>query len=217
MADLKKMEQSLILIQSEAERALRSIREQIAAEVPAPMRDEPEAPAEREIAWGKKFSHDEKAAVFWIEEQIKLDPNKLMACIAFETGATFDPSIKNAAGSSGTGLIQFMRPTAISLGTTVEELAKMSRQRQLGFVYKYFLQFGKDLSDWSLEDVYMAILYPAAIGKPLEWSFPWPKGSLAFKQNAGLDKNKDGVVTKLEASAGVRRMYEVGMSDTWKG
>ena len=169
------------------------------------------------MCWGKKLTHDEKQGVLWIEQQLQLDADKLMACMAFETGCTFDPSIKNAAGSSGTGLIQFMRPTAIQLGTTVEELAKMSRLKQLGYVYKYFKQYGTDLSAWSLEDVYMAILYPKAIGKPLEWNFPWPRDTLAYKQNRGLDKDKDGDISKFEASSGVRRMYELGMTPAWLG
>lgn len=171
----------------------------------------------RAICWGKKFTSDEKEAVFWIEDKLKLNADLLMACMAFETGATFDPSIKNAAGSSGTGLIQFMRSTAINLGTTVEALAKMSRLRQLGFVYHYFKGYGTDLSGWNLEDVYMAILYPKAIGKGLDWTFPWAPHTLAYKQNVGLDKNRDKLITKREASAGVRRMYELGMSEAWYG
>lgn len=172
---------------------------------------------DKKLCWGKKFSSDEKEAVFWIEEKLGLNADFLMACMAFETGATFDPGIKNAAGSSGTGLIQFMRTTAINLGTTVEDLRKMTRLRQLGYVYKYFAAFGKNLADWELEDLYMAILYPAAIGKSLDWSFPWAASTLAYKQNAGLDKNKDGLITKREASAGVRRMYELGMSPAFLG
>jgi hypothetical protein len=200
---------------------LEQMRESI-DKVLAELRSVPVNPASapaglRKICWGKKFTEDEKNALFWIEDQIKLSPDKLTPCMAFETGATFDPAIRNMAGSSGTGLIQFMRPTAIALGTTVEELAKMSRLKQLGYVYKYFKQHGNDLSQWSLEDVYMAILYPAAIGKPLTWNFPWASTSQAYKQNAGLDADKNGEVSKKEATAGVRRMYELGMSDQWYG
>lgn len=201
--------QALEAAQVALEKALRLAREQL------PKQDEGDD--NLDLCWGKKFNLDEKKAVFWIEDQLKLDADKLMACMAFETGATFDPAIKNAAGSSGSGLIQFMRPTAISLGTTVEELRKMTRLRQLGYVYKYFKAYGTDLSSWSLEDVYMAILYPKAIGKELEWTFPWAASTLAYKQNAGLDKNKDGLITKKEASAGVRRMYELGMSEAFYG
>ena len=36
----------------------------------------------------------------------------LMAVMSFETGGTFNPNIRNAAGSGATGLIQFMPSTA---------------------------------------------------------------------------------------------------------
>lgn len=166
--------------------------------------------AMRKILWGARVTTSFKAGVLWIEEKIKLNADNLMCCMAFETGQTFDPAKKNMAGSSGTGLIQFMRATAISLGTTVEELAKMTPERQLGFVYKYFKAFGSDFSKWTLEDTYMAILFPKAIGKPLEWEMPWKYGQLAYKQNSGLDLNKDHKITKREASAGVRKMAELG-------
>lgn len=41
-----------------------------------------------------------------------------MAAMAFESGETFSPSIKNAAGSGAVGLIQFMPSTAKALGTS---------------------------------------------------------------------------------------------------
>ena len=93
------------------------------------------------IAWGKKLKADEKAKVIEIASDLKVSPDYLMACMAFETGETFSPACKNAAGSSGTGLIQFMRPTAIALGTTVEALAKMTVIEQLDYVYDFFKPF----------------------------------------------------------------------------
>lgn len=164
----------------------------------------------RQISWGAKVTTSFKAGVLWIEKEIGLNADFLMNCMAFETGITFSPSVKNAAGSSGTGLIQFMRPSAVALGTTVEEMAGMTAERQLGYVYKYFKGFGNDFSQWSQEDVYMAILYPKAIGKALDWKMPWTYGSLAYKQNAGLDLNRDHFVTKQEAASGVRKMAEMG-------
>lgn len=166
---------------------------------------------DRQIVWGAKVSPQFKAGVLWIEDELKLAADSLMACMAFETAHTFSPSVKNFAGSSGTGLIQFMRSTAIGLGTTVEDLAKMSAVRQLGFVYHYFKGFRSDFSNHTLEDVYMTILFPKAVGKALDWPMPWKYGSLAYKQNAGLDLNKDQVITKAEASAGVRKSYQLGL------
>lgn len=168
------------------------------------------APATRKILWGGRVSAGFKAGVLWIEQQIGLNADNLMCCMAFETGQTFDPAKKNLAGSSGTGLIQFMRATAEGMGTTTALLAAMTAEKQLGWVFKYFKAFGNDFSKWSLEDTYMAILYPAAIGKPNDWQMPWKYGQLAYKQNSGLDLNRDHIITKAEAAAGVRRMAEVG-------
>ncbi len=170
----------------------------------------PDVSTNRKILWGSRVSPEFKAGVLWIEQQIGLNADFLMCCMAFETGQTFDPAKKNAAGSSGTGLIQFMAYTAKNLGTTVEALARMSAVQQLGYVYKYFHGFGSDFAHWTLEDVYMAILYPAAIGKPLNWHMPWPKGKITYKQNRGLDRNRDGIITKSEAASGVQRMAEEG-------
>lgn len=173
----------------------------------------PFAASPRKICWGSKVSSTFKARVLWIEQKLGLNADYLMACMAFETGLRFSASVRNAAGSSGTGLIQFMEYTAKKLGTTTAALAKMSAEDQLNYVYKYFAAFGSDLRRWSLEDTYMAILYPAAIGKPLSWPFPWAATSLAYKQNRGLDKNKDRLITKFEAAAGVRKLYEQGMKE----
>ena len=57
----------------------------------------------------------------------------------------------------------------------------------------------------------MAVLFPAAVGKPDNFvlfgngaTVPgFGAGSRAYSQNSGLDKNGDGSVTKAEASAKV--------------
>lgn len=172
---------------------------------------EPEHPAvARQICWGAKVSLKFKMGVLWIEEQLQLPADYLMACMAFESAGTFSPSIKNAAGSGAVGLIQFMPATAKRWGLTTAQLAAMDAVKQLSYVYHYFKAFGNDLSQWSLEDCYMAILFPKAIGKEPSWPMPWKYGSIAYRQNAGLDLNKDRVITKAEAAAGVRRLYALG-------
>ena len=175
---------------------------------------------ERLIAWGAKVSPEFKAGVLWIEDELQLNADNLMACMAFETGGTFSPKIKNAAGSSGLGLIQFMSfthkamvqryPNLAKIAPTHADLAKLSAHQQLSFVYYYFRQFGADFSDYTLEDTYMTILFPKAVGKPNDWPMPWEYGELAYKQNKGLDANRDRVITKAEAAAGVRRMLDLG-------
>lgn len=161
----------------------------------------------RPIVWGAKVSADFRASVLWIEEQLKLSADNLMACMAFETGVTFSPSVKNP-NSSATGLIQFMSKTAQALGTSTSALAQMSAVRQLSYVYKYFRQFGEDLSSWNLADTYMAILLPSMIDDPLDAAMDW--SAAAYRVNKGLDADKDGQVTKREAAAKVQAMFDLG-------
>jgi peptidoglycan hydrolase-like protein with peptidoglycan-binding domain len=149
--------------------------------------------------------------VLEIADRLLIDPNFLMAIMSFETGATFDPKIKNAAGSGATGLIQFMPPTARGLGTTIEELEKMTAVAQLDFVEKYFAPHkGKLLT---IEDAYMAVLYPKGIGKGKDFVL-FEEGSKAYKQNIGLDVSGDGKITVGEACRKVsERLGTASMSN----
>jgi peptidoglycan hydrolase-like protein with peptidoglycan-binding domain len=139
--------------------------------------------------------------VIHIAAEIGTDPNFLMAIMSFESGGTFSPSIKSLAGSGATGLIQFMPKTAIGLGTTTAALAQMTAEDQLDFVRKYFMQFKGKLK--TLEDAYMAVLFPAAINKGAGHVL-FKKGTIQYKQNSGLDANGDGLVTVAEAARKVR-------------
>lgn len=162
------------------------------------------------LAWGARVSQDFRRINQSIAQEIGADPSELMACIAFETGGTFSPSVKNAAGSSGTGLIQFMRDTAIGLGTTVEDLAKMTAEEQLDiFVRKYFRPYRGRVG--TLSDLYMAILKPTAIGKPEDFALIVNDGGKAYVQNKGLDLNKDGNITKSEATSHVAKRLAEGL------
>jgi hypothetical protein len=165
------------------------------------------------IAWGAKVSVAFKAKVIKISNNLGIDPNYLMAAIAFESGETFSASVKNAA-SGATGLIQFMPSTATSLGTSTSALAAMTPEDQLDYVEKYFAAYKNKLN--SLEDVYMAILWPAAIGQPDSFVL-FSKPSAAYNQNSGLDADNDGNVTKAEAAAKVRDKLVKGQGANYIG
>jgi Peptidase_C39 like family/Transglycosylase SLT domain len=139
-----------------------------------------------------------------IAGRLAIDPNWLMACMSFESGGTFSPSIRNAAGSGATGLIQFMPTTARALGTSTGALARMSAVDQLDWVEKYFLPYKGKVR--SLEDCYMAILWPAAIGKGNNFLL-FRGGTVAYRQNSGLDSNRDGKITAGEAASKVRARF----------
>lgn len=167
----------------------------------------PSDPDAAPLAWGKKLNREERLKVRDISRAIGVKADYLMACIAFETGTTFSPSIRNAAGSGGTGLIQFMPPTAKGLGTSTDALARMTRLEQLDFVRMYFKPYTGRLH--TLSDVYMAILWPRGIGKPEDYVL-WEKGTKAYDQNRGLDIDADHDVEKQEATAKVMSMLELG-------
>ncbi len=168
------------------------------------------------VAWGKQVTGDFKTKAIAVAEAVEIDVNHLMAAMAFESGESFSPAIKNAAGSGATGLIQFMPTTAVGLGTTTEKLSQMSAVDQLNFVQKYFLPYKGKCS--TLSDVYMAILWPAAVGKP-ETHVLFDKATqpTTYSQNAGLDADHDGKITKLEAAAKVQSKLTKGLKPENKG
>lgn len=125
---------------------------------------------------------------------IGIDPNELMFIMDFETAGTFSPSIKNP-GSSATGLIGFLDSTARDLGTTVEELRKMSALKQLSYVEKYFLkQKYRHGAPKDFVDTYLAVLYPISTTKDDSYRFP---SDVVFS-NPIFDLNKDKILTKGE-------------------
>jgi hypothetical protein len=116
-------------------------------------------------------------------------------------------------------LIQFMPRTAQGLGTSTEALAQMSAVEQREFVERYLTPYRGRLS--TLEDVYMAILMPSAVGRSPEHVLfdrdsqdtderrrAWHRR--AYEQNCGLDRNGNGKVTKLEVSSVVAAKLEKG-------
>lgn len=193
------------------------------SETPAP--PPPSTSGRPPIAWGQKVSAVFRDRVWWIADEITkkqgapFDPNWLMACMAWESGESFAPDKKNMAGSGATGLIQFMPTTATELGqyrkTTLSTatLAKMTAEDQLTWVYWYFrMQIDRHGPITNLEDCYMAILWPSAIGKPVSAPL-WDKNSkpTTYRQNAGLDVNKDGIITKREAAGKVQAKLDKGI------
>lgn len=161
------------------------------------------------LAWGAKVAPEFRNKVRAISARLGCDPSDLMTCMAWESGRSFSPTKKNMAGSGATGLIQFMPATAQGLGTTTVALAAMTAVQQLDWVEKYFQPYKGKLHN--LADLYMAILWPVGVGKPMEYVL-WDAKTrpTTYRQNAGLDANKDGVITKAECSAKLYAMKAEG-------
>ncbi|MGU5846682.1 peptidoglycan DD-metalloendopeptidase family protein [Aeromonas hydrophila] len=176
----------------------------------------------RELIWmkrvlelyGVQIGEAFRNKVIKVGEELGIDPNYIMACIALETGTKFDPSIKNPY-SSATGLIQLMRARAKELGTTVEELAKMDHVEQMDYVKMYFVRmadmFGVPTNRWSLEDVYLSIFAPSAIA--IDGNAPvYTSPSESYNRNKFHDLDGDGKIMKSEIANNIRVFYDKGFA-----
>lgn len=137
--------------------------------------------------------------------KLGIESEALKAVISFETGGTFRTDKKNDAGSSGTGLIQFMDKTAQRLGTTTTELSKMSVPEQMEYVIKYLEPYKDRIKN--IGDLYMAVLWPAGVGKKGNYIL-FRKGDGNYAGNAGLDKERKGYVTRGDAVLQVMNHYK---------
>jgi hypothetical protein len=127
----------------------------------------------------------------------------LLAIMKQESGVK--PQARNASGA--TGLIQFMPDTARRLGTTTDDLYKMDGVQQLDFVYKYFKMTG--VGNGTLGDLYMAVFMPKYVGYD-DSTVLGQKGAPGFsgavyRQNSGLDRNKDDKITIADVKQSVQR------------
>jgi hypothetical protein len=90
-----------------------------------------------------------------------------------------------------------MPSTAEGLGTSTEALANMSRTEQMAWVEKYFEPYAGKLNNFG--DLYMAVLWPRAVGESDDYVLFSQADGSTYTQNAGLDINGDGNITKGEA------------------
>jgi hypothetical protein len=199
---------------AEAWNKVRQLADSLRALADAELAELASAPAApepvRPLAWGAKVSATFRQRIRLTGRDFGFDPNWLMACMAFETGRTFSPSIRNPK-STATGLIQFMAATAAEYGVTTDQLAAMTAESQIDYVWKYFRDRIRQHGPIRrLTDCYMAILNPAAMGKPDDWPM-WVAGSSQYAANAGLDANKDHTITKAEAGARVAAVLAEGL------
>ncbi len=163
------------------------------------------------LAWGRKVDPAFRAKLRAIAARLGVEPDALMAVMAFETGRTFDPAIRNPT-TSATGLIQFMPKTAAALGTSTGALARMSAAAQLDYVEAYLKPYAGRLAEVS--DLYMAVLWPKAIGRASSHVL-FAEPSAAYRANRSLDANRDGRITKAEAAARVVALLAEGRKPRW--
>ncbi|MFK7970098.1 MAG: phage tail tip lysozyme [Bacteroidia bacterium] len=123
------------------------------------------------------------------------------------TESRFNPRAKNLKGSGAVGLIQWMPSTARDLGTSTEELLSLTAEGQLEYLYAYVSRVRNKYGDFnSLTELYLAILYPKAISQDYCYTL-FSKPARAYRQNSGLDENKDGRVTVSDIDRRMQRIF----------
>ncbi|HXK18150.1 MAG TPA: transglycosylase SLT domain-containing protein [Polyangiaceae bacterium] len=147
-----------------------------------------------------------RAELLRVAQRLGLAPDGISGVIALESG--FDPQANNHQPGDppgfnpnrATGLIQFMPSTARRLGTTTDDLFRMNATEQLKYVELYFRSIPNLREGSRVGDYYLAGFMPAFIGTPDETPIAF-KGTPNYDQNAGLDRNKDGVITSGDVRA----------------
>jgi|DEB0MinimDraft_6_1074348.scaffolds.fasta_scaffold00033_6 hypothetical protein len=167
-----------------------------------------------------------------VATDLDVQPEWLMAVMYNES--KFDKNVENLKGSGATGLIQWMPKTAKELGTTTKRLKEMTHEEQLDYVYKYFDLVKRRYRPLeNLTDTYLAVLYPKALnaqsyfaaqrlkhpgvkrwGRDFNTYVLYASPSKAYKQNIGLDEDRDGKVTIFDIEAHVQRKYPSAFAAT---
>lgn len=140
-----------------------------------------------------------------VSDRLNIPPEWLMSVMYSES--KFDAGVANYKGSGATGLIQWMPNTAKDFGITTAELKTMTHVEQLEYVYKYLDRMRRSYGEYnSLTELYLAILYPVAIKQDYCYAL-YEHPSRAYKQNSGLDENKDKQVTKSDIDKRMKRVF----------
>ncbi len=158
-----------------------------------------------------------------VSKKLAIPPEWLMSVMYSES--RFDASVSNAKGSGATGLIQWMPATARDFGITVAKLRNLNHTEQLDYVYKYMNRVRKKYGSFnSLTEVYLAILYPKAIGEDYCYTL-YASPSKSYTMNTILDENKDGRVTVKDIDDRMKRLFRTAYMEekprnvtwTWLG
>ncbi len=152
------------------------------------------------------------ASVKDYSQSLNIDPNWLMAVMYFETAGTFSASIANPY-SNATGLIQFMPTTALDLQTSVDELALMTAEEQLYYVYQYYYPYRNRVN--SYVDLYLATFFPAAMGKASNYVLQTSRlsASRIADVNPVFDLNSDRQITVGE----ITKVITDKIPQVWRG
>lgn len=165
------------------------------------------------LIWGTRVRQDFRIAVREVAAELGIaDPNWLMAVMAFETGNSFLPWRRNDMSSGAVGLIQFTK-TGISSPNmrkyTIQGISRMSAVEQLrGPVKDYMRPYASRIRN--MGDAYMAVFAPnIGMGKPDDYIL-YRSPSKEYTQNAPLDKDRKGYITRGDCMIRVNKAFREG-------
>jgi len=156
----------------------------------------------------KNLNSEDAALIAEFAAAWGLVPAWVEKVIYLETAGTFRTDISNPI-TGATGWFQFMPQTALSLGTNVAEVKAMNSSEQLRLFEAYLESIGKDSGEIKSEsDLYFAIFFPAAIGKPDDWVLQTSSlsASRIASANSGFDANKDLKIQVKEVKEYLRKI-----------
>ena len=146
-----------------------------------------------------------------VSSSLDIPPEWLMAVMYSES--KLNPAVTNHRGSGATGLIQFMVPTVRELnarmGTAyyMSDIKSMPAHHQMDLVFEYLQTVRERYGEFnSLTELYLAILYPKALGQHHCYTM-YSKPTKMYRQNSGLDENKDGSVTVCDIDERMQRLF----------
>lgn len=89
----------------------------------------------------------------------------------------------------------------------MSDIRNMSAVDQMDLVYAYLQNVRENYGEYNtLTDLYLAILYPRAIGKDYCYTL-YAKPTQKYRMNSGLDENRDGRVTVSDIDRRMARLY----------
>ena len=164
------------------------------------------------IGGDKKFLK----AIEGLSARRDINPAQLLGLIASESG--FNAQASNPSGA--TGLIQFMPMVAERMGITTEDIGKMNRSDQVGLIDQYF-SMNQLPNSPTAGQLYTNVFMPALTNKGSDYEITREddkyNNAYIYRENAGLDKNKDGIITIDEMGGRIfDKMEEFGIKDTTK-
>lgn len=141
-----------------------------------------------------------------VSQRLEVPAEWLMTVMYAES--KFNAGVANHKGSGAVGLIQWMPATLkTDFGVSVKSVQNAGHIKQMDYVFKYLNNVKQRYGSFNnLTDLYLAILYPRALGGDYCYTL-YAKPSVDYQQNSGLDFDDDGRVTVRDIDKHLEKIY----------